>query len=235
MKRFFASITFALFALVGNTAQAGIPVIDGANLVQAVQQVLAWQQQYQQMVQQYQQLQQQYASITGSRGLGNILNNQALQGVVPADVSTVYQAIQQGGGQGLTGAAQAIRNATKVYDCQGRTGTDLSTCQAFLNTNSQSQAYSQGASNLLTQRVSQIQSLQDQINSTSDPKAIAELQARLTAEVAQVNNDANRLAVLKAMADEQDRAAQQAIKERELKNLALTSNGSDTFHYQPPQ
>ena len=33
-------------------AQAGIPVIDAANLAQAIQQVLAWAQQYQQMVQQ---------------------------------------------------------------------------------------------------------------------------------------------------------------------------------------
>ena len=234
MKRFFALIIFTIVTLTGNTAQAGIPVIDKTAIVQAIQQVLAWQQQYQQMVQQYQQLQQQYASLTGSRGLGDIINNPALHGVVPADVKTVYQAIQQSGGQGLTGTAQAIRDATKVYDCQGRSGTDLSTCQAFLNTNAQSQAFSQNALNLLTQRVTQIQGLQSQINTTGDPKAIAELQARLTAEVAQVNNDSNRLAVLRAMADQQDRAAQQALKERELKNLALTSDGSETFHFQLP-
>ena len=85
----------------------------------------------------------------------------------------------------------------------------------------------------LTQRATQIQSLQEQINATSDPKAIAELQARLQVETVQVNNDSNRLMIMRAMSDSADRASQQALKEQELKNLALTSDGTDTFVYKP--
>jgi type IV secretion system protein VirB5 len=75
--------------------------------------------------------------------------------------------------------------------------------------------------------------LQGQINATSDPKSIAELQARLQVETVQVNNDSNRLAIMRAMGESADRAAQQALKEQELRNLALTSDGTDTFVYKP--
>lgn len=226
-------ITFTLLTLAGASSNAVLPVLDTANVAQAIAQVNAWKKQYDQMTQQYKQLQDQHAAITGSRGLGNILNDPALKGVVPADAAKILEAIQGKGGAALTAHAVSIRNSTKVYDCEDRHGADKASCQAFLNTNAQNQAYQQDAMTLLSQRSDQIQSLQGRINTTVDPKAIAELQARLLAEASQVSNDANRLAIMKAMSDSADRAAQQAIKERELHNLSLTSDGSDTFVYKP--
>ena len=74
---------FVLSAAVGS-AHAGVPVIDVANLFQAVQQVAAWLQQYEQMVESIQQLRNQYAqlqttynSMTGNRGLGTILSRRS--------------------------------------------------------------------------------------------------------------------------------------------------------------
>ena len=61
-------------------ASAGMPVIDVANLAQAIQQVLSWgqqlqgmTQQYNELVQSYQQLQSTYDSLTGPRGMQNLL------------------------------------------------------------------------------------------------------------------------------------------------------------------
>src|SRR5882762_5359282 len=54
-------------------ASAGMPVIDVANLAQAIQQVLSWGQQLQGMTQQYTQLQSTYSSLTGPRGMQNLL------------------------------------------------------------------------------------------------------------------------------------------------------------------
>src|ERR1700676_2037088 len=54
-------------------ACAGMPVIDVANLAQAIQQVLSWGQQLQGMTQQYQQLQSTYNSLTGPRGMQALL------------------------------------------------------------------------------------------------------------------------------------------------------------------
>ena len=50
LKKFFGAIAITLGLVAGTPAHAGIPVIDAANLAQAIQQMMAWAQQYQQMV-----------------------------------------------------------------------------------------------------------------------------------------------------------------------------------------
>lgn len=235
MKRLLVAVAFLLSTVFSNTAHAGIPVIDAANLAQAIQEVLAWAQQYEQMVQQIHQMEQQYQSVTGVRGLGDILNNPLLQQVVPSDVATIFNGINTSGYAGLTTAAQGIRSATMKYNCENMAGDSQVACQAVLNTNAQQQAYQQNALQIITQRVSQIQSLQSQINATQDPKAIAELQARIAAENTQVTNDANRIAVMQALAQSQQQAAEQALRERTLKMLSAdTPTVAKTIQYQLP-
>lgn len=242
IKRFFAAILVAGSITISPAAHAGIPVLDAANLTQAILDVLAWAEQYgqmieqiEQMTQQYDQMVQQYDSLTGSRGLGDILNNQALQGVVPANLASTYASINSGGYSGLTSAAKSLRDASKIYNCEDRTGDAQVACQSILNSNSQNQANLQNALDLVQQRTSQIQSLQSQINSTSDPKAIAELQARIQSENTQVSNDANRIALMKATADAQQQAADQAHKERWLKNVSQGTNSAiRSMTYQAP-
>lgn len=242
MKKLFATLAVLVSLFGSPAAHAGIPVLDAANLAQAIMEVLAWGEQYGQMVeelaqleQQYNQMVQQYDSMTGSRGLGDILNNQALQGVVPANLASTYASINSGGYSGLTSAAKSLRDASKIYNCEDRTGDAQVACQSILNSNSQTQANLQNALDLALQRTSQIQSLQSQINSTSDPKAIAELQARIQAENTQVSNDANRIALMKATADAQQQAADQAHKERWLKNVSQGTNSAiRSMTYQAP-
>ena len=213
--------------------QAAFPVIDIANLEQALNQIAAWKQQYEQMAAQYKQLERQHAAMTGSRNLGQIANNPALHDIVPQNVGNFYFNIHQRGSAGLSPHGQIIRQQTKIYDCEDRRGQDQITCQASLNNNAQLQAMGENAMAIVNQRVTQIQSLQSQINSTQDAKAIAELQARLQVETTQVNNDANRLTVMKLLSETSDRTAEQALREQQLKNLALNTDGSENFVYVP--
>lgn len=234
MKSNLAVLMFFAAYITAGPAGAAMPVIDAANLTQAINQVNAWKSQYQQMFQQIQQLQQQIKSSTGSRGLGNIVNNPQMQRAVPPEVLKIYSAVQSlQSNSGMTANARLIREASKIYDCENRSGGDLARCHGLLNSNAQLQAFGLDALKVVNQRVQQIQSLQDQIDSTNDSKSIAELQARLQAENTQVSNDASRLMLLRTLADAADRAAQQAIKEREMRSLSLTSDGSDTFIYHP--
>jgi type IV secretion system protein VirB5 len=212
---------------------AAFPVIDIANLAQAINQIAAWKQQFEQMSAQYKQLERQYAAVTGSRNLGQIVNNPALRDIVPQNVGNFYFNIHQRGSAGLSPHGQAIRQQTRIYDCENRRGQDQITCQAALNNNAQLQAMGENAMTIVNQRVTQIQSLQNQINSTQDAKAIAELQARLQVETTQVNNDANRLTVMKLLSETSAHTAQQALRERQLKNLALNTDGSENFVYKP--
>jgi len=216
-----------------NSAYAQYAVLDSANLAQAKQQVQSWSKQYNQMTDQLTQLKQLYASTTGNRGFGSMVNNPQLQGTVPPDLVQTYAALQKNGAGGLTSDAQMIRDQAKVYNCDNRSGTDLLTCQRILNGLAQQQALLQNALNLTGARADQIRSLQDKVSTTTDAKSIAELQARLQVESLQVNNDANRLQLMRALAEASDRSAEQAIHEKEMRSLSLHSDGSDTFHFVP--
>src|SRR5450631_519124 len=242
VKRFVFSFLFVGILFSSTKAHAGIPVIDAAALIEAVMQVVSWIEQADQMVEQIdtmgeqlQQAQQQYQSATGTRNLGDIFNNKQLQGVVPTHLKSVYGSINSGGYNSLTSDAKTLRSANMIYNCADRTGDSKTMCEAILNTPYQNQAYQQNALDLTQQRVTQIQSLQDSISTTQDPKAIAELQARIQAENVQVSNDANRIALMQAMAASQQQAAQQADHERVLKMLAKdTPSSLDSFVYQMP-
>ncbi|WP_457326255.1 type IV secretion system protein, partial [Roseateles sp. P5_E11] len=74
--------TLALAASAVTSSAQGIPVIDVANLVQTVQQVMNDITKINNQVQQITRLQAQLTSINGARNLGDIFNNPALKNYV---------------------------------------------------------------------------------------------------------------------------------------------------------
>ncbi|MDI9235175.1 type IV secretion system protein [Limnohabitans lacus] len=80
-------LTHAILALSITTSafSQGIPVIDVAAIVQAIEQVRAWEGQYQQMMQSLQQQQQLIQNTTGSRQLGQV-SNAITSTVLPPDI-----------------------------------------------------------------------------------------------------------------------------------------------------
>lgn len=223
----------SVIVFMHGAANAQFAVIDVAGLTQAIKQVEAWEKQYKQMTEQQNQLKHQLNAATGSRGLGGLSSNPLLQGTVPSDLPEMYKALQSRGWSGLSTAGQAIRLQSKIYNCENRSGEALITCQRLLNNGAQQQALLQQALALTTARSAQIQTLQQHINATSDPKSIAELQARLQVETTQVGNDANRLVLMQGLAAAADRSAEQAMREKVLHSLSLNTNGSETFHFVP--
>ena len=83
MKKLTLSLILAGGLSLSSAAFAQIPVTDGASIGQQiaaqVETIAKWKLQYDQMVSQIDQAKQQYESLTGSRGLGNIMNNPALR------------------------------------------------------------------------------------------------------------------------------------------------------------
>ncbi len=61
-------------------------------------------------------MKQQYESLTGSRNLGQILNNAALRDYLPNDWQGVYDAVKSGGYSGLSGRALSIYEGNKAFD-----------------------------------------------------------------------------------------------------------------------
>ena len=205
----------------------GIPVIDVANLVQTIQQVLNDITEINNQVQQIVQLQNQLKSINGMRNLGNILNNPMLRNYVPAEAYTVVNAVNSAGYAGLTGTAKALRDAGMVYNCMDLAGAARTSCQAALAQPYQVKGLLQDAMKSAAGRLAQINSLMDRVNFTSDQKAVLEIQARIGAENALLAHEVSQVQMLQGMADSDERIARSRDRERQYETLGRTGRISD--------
>ena len=206
-------------------AFAGIPTIDVAAIAQAVKQVQAWAQQYQQMTDQAQQLQKQIDGGTGGRGMSALQNDpeyQKARRTLPPDAQQVL-GLSSGGSYGnLAGSISNIKKSASTLNSSSFTSPaaanqwDADLTQASTNQAISMQAYSDAAP-----RLQNIENLMAQISQTQDPKAIAELQVRMSAEQAIIQNEQNRVQALALLVASQEKMSQ--LKAREV---SIRSAGS---------
>jgi type IV secretion system protein VirB5 len=214
--------------LAASNAQAqGIPVIDVANLVQTIQQVLNDITSIENQVQQINQLQSQINSINGIRNLGQVFNNPMLKNYVPAEAYTYLNAVNTSGYSGLNATAKALRDAGMVYNCMDLAGAARTDCQSALAQPYQKKGLLQDAMKSAAGRLTQINSLMDQINATSDQKAVQEIQARIAAENALLAHEVSQVQMLQGMADSEERIARSRERERQYQMLGRTGKVSD--------
>lgn len=239
MKVKFLSLTIAAVVVVAGLGftspvkASGVPVIDIANItnskLQHVEDIAKYVEQIAQLKSQLDQMKQQYASLTGSRNLGEILNNPALQDYLPTDWQEVYSKVQNGGYSGLTGSAAAIRDANAMFDaCKSKEGADKQLCERSAVKSAQDKAFALDAFDKAKDRWDQIAGLMRQINATTDPKSIAELQARITAEAAAVQNEQTKMQLYAMVAQAEDRLIERQVYERESQTWSNTGRGVDT-------
>jgi type IV secretion system protein VirB5 len=203
MKKWIAAVGIALSA-AASPAWAGIPVIDVAALVQAVQEVMnsvtQISHQVTQITNQYQQIQQmaeQLQSINGMRGLLNVANNPQLRDYIPQSAAQTLQDINSNGYGSLQGAARAARDAGMVYNClEIGNATERNTCQAQLAQPFQIRQYINDAMQRASQRMSQIEDLRVSAGATDDQKAIQEAQARIGVEQAMLLHELSQVQLL---------------------------------------
>lgn len=215
-------------SLVLNSSQAlaQIPVTDGVAIKTSVQQqvetMAKWKLQYDQMVSQIDQMKQEYQSITGVRGLGDVLNNPALRDYLPDDWQGVYDSVKSGGYAGLSGRAGQVYNDNKIYDtCVNHTNEQSRiSCEAQAVKGAQDKAFALDAYDKAKERLGQIDALMQEINRTQDPKSIAELQGRIAAEQALIQNEQTKLQMYSMVASAEDRLQQQRQLEINAKVLA---------------
>jgi type IV secretion system protein VirB5 len=217
-----------LIAMGANPARAGgIPVIDVANLVQTVQQVVNDITQINNQVQQITQLQNQLQSMNGIRDLGNVFNNPLLKNYVPAEAFTYLNAVNTSGYSGLNATAKLLRDAAMVYNCMDLTGDARTSCQAALAQPYQQKGMLQDAMKTAAGRLAQIQSLMTQINATTDQKSVLEIQARIGAENALLTHEVSQVQMLQGMADSEERIARSRERERQYEMLGRTGKVAD--------
>lgn len=181
----------------------GIPVIDGAaltqNMQQAMQRYMQMAEQIKNQVEQIEQLKKQVESLQGNRNMGNLLRNQA-QEQLPEEWKKVYSAAQQLNNKDLLSSKGYNADAdnqrlSKQFDLTIRAIKDSEI------------------------RMKNINALMDQINQTKDIKAAADLQNRIAAEQAVIQQNQTNLDMMERLMALQEKV--QAKKRAERDNCRL--------------
>ena len=210
----------AFNVMIASSGFAQIPVFDAESIAKSVEQLNKMQEQYQVLQQQYAQLQQQYQSMTGSRNLGNVLNDPKLQNYLPQDWQQANQDILKQGLSGLSNEGRALYDSNKIYDgCGHLTGQSATLCQSQAAQPFQDMANAQAGFETAKSRISQLNALAAQINATQDPKSIAELQGRIAIEQALIQNEAVKMQLYAQAVDAQERIRKERSRQEYIQEL----------------
>lgn len=231
-------ITFTTLVALGSVipapARAGMPVIDTANLVQAMQQVVSWGQQLQAMAAHLQQLQHTYQSVTGPRGMQNLLPiTLRARNYLPPDYAELMTVINGTSTTyaRLAGQVQALIQTNAVLSI-GRIATLSPQAQQLLAQGRQTAAtlamLSQQTHANASTHFTALQGLIAALGSTADTKASADLQGRIQSE--QVMTQTNQI---KTEAMYQTVQAQELARQQAAREFAVASLGDFQSRYQP--
>lgn len=199
---------FAAVVLAGTSLQASAQWIvnDPINTLQAIKQVAAWAEQYQQMRTQIDHMTNQYKAFTGTRGMEGVLP--PMGSALPSDWAQSMKS--------LSSLAQQIRQSQAVLTPQQAAHMSQQ-LQHFLaqaqNLSAANQAMAQTAFNDAAARQSRLQTLTAALAKTEDPKAAYDLANRIGIEHAALLKDQNQLEAAASAAAAQDRAQRLMISQ----------------------
>ncbi|MNX25037.1 Type IV secretion system protein virB5 precursor [compost metagenome] len=222
--RWRARFTAFLSAVLLSNAMApvhasGIPVVDGASIadraIKHVETLAKYAEQIEVLKGQLENQKRQLESLTGTRNLGDILNNPAIRDALPADAREILRA-SNGGVGGISDVVERIEREERLTGNYEQDKKNLDARAEKLAV--RSQAMMEQTQKAMTARVKQVDQLQAKINQTQDPKAIADLQARLLVEQANIQADQTRADTLTRQID-----AEQALMEQQAQKLADSS------------
>jgi type IV secretion system protein VirB5 len=215
MKTVPALILLSLLSVLGvcPRAEAQWAVVDVGAIAQLVREVQQMEQALQTAQSQLSQAQAEYNSITGPRGMQNLLpgiNRNYLPGTwsqLPTALATPL------GSQISANAVLTPAQVSALSPAEQQLLTGARTNAALLQVASQ-QAYSTTSS-----RFASVQALISAIGSATDQKGILDLQARIAAEQGMLQNDHTKLSVLYQAAQAQEWARRQAAREQAVASV----------------
>jgi type IV secretion system protein VirB5 len=199
-------------------SRAQFAVIDVGAIVQLVQQVATLERQLQTAEATLTNAQQQFQAITGNRGMQNLLST-TNRNYLPTNWSQLSAAVGQTGGayQALSVATQSLMVANAVLTPQQVASLSPAE-QTQLQAARQSAALLQSTSRQsLANTSGQFASLQQLISSipsATDQKGALDLQARIQAEQAMLQNENTKMTVLYQTLQAQEWARKQAAREQ---------------------
>ncbi len=187
------AVGIALSAVFMHPAYAaGIPTIDAATIAQLQEQLLTARDQLNNLTDQLATARSQLAAFTQSSGYGNIVGNPDTRNQLRAALpSNARDLLDRSGGSSLDSDVSRITDQVMGPVNFREDRQDLS--RQALNIEATSKAMSERAYDSMTRRLANVDALQDKINQTTNPKEIAELQARIQIEQANIQAEQARI------------------------------------------
>lgn len=221
-----AGAALAMGLTVAPAAHAQWAVIDVAAIRQMVVQIEYWRQQISAMQREFEQLQRTHAALTGSRGMEALLPlTDAERNYLPSDWSEVAQVLAGRSAEysALAAAVEAGISERAVLSPERLAAMSEAERLSVVEARRASmglavmmrEAYSQAG-----ERFSSLAQLVEAIGRADDAKAIADLQGRIAAEQAMLENEQAKLAVMAQVA-----AADAQLREQQLRELAIAGHG----------
>jgi type IV secretion system protein VirB5 len=225
MKRYHAFVLIVACVLAAPGVQAAMAVVDIRAIAQMRSQLQALQNQLTTARNQLTQAQQQYQSMIGTRGMERLLSGTA-RNYLPPDWAALEAAVRgaESSYNALASQVDSLLRGNAVLT-PAQTAHLAAESRAQLEADRRSvammQVTSRQALQASSQRFTSLQGLIDAIPTATDTKAALDLQARIAAEQAMLQNEHTKLMVLHQAAMAEEKAQQQRARE-----LAIANYGS---------
>jgi type IV secretion system protein VirB5 len=209
-------------------ARAQFAVIDVGAIVQLVQQVATLQQQLQTAENQLSQAQQEFQSMTGGRGMQNLLSG-TNRNYLPSTWTQLQAAMTQTGGaySALSAGIQSLITANAVLtpaQVASLSPVEQSQLLAARRSAATLQMTSRQAMQTTSARFASLQQLINAIPSASDQKGILDLQARIQAEQSMLQNENTKINVMYQSAQADEWARNQQVREQAIASVGSLRN-----------
>lgn len=213
------------------SVHAQIPVTDTAAISKSwtahLAEIAKWAEQLRAMEQQYSQLKMQYNSITGARGMGQLMNNATRQ-ALPDDFTQSYNRLLTLGQGGASNDARIIYETIKKLDCARFQDSNAKLqCQAQAYAEPENAAFINNALKSSQERATQLHQLVSQIDSATDLKAATDLSNRIAAEQSMLQNEQTLVSL--ALAQRQSQSSLMAQASAEEGKRAIKENTANPF------
>lgn len=192
----------SLAGVTGKAAYAsGIPVVDASAVAQQIIQVKHMVTQIQEMKNQLDTAKKELESISGSRGLANLINS-AYDTGLDVDIDSIL-------------ASEGLEQALQY-------GLDSGLGEIFNTQNANAAKWlgqSQAALKQAQDRFGELSGLIAKVNSSPDQKDILDLQARIEAESVMLLNESLKIAMMQSQAEARRQVAEQQMRQRAVNSV----------------
>ena len=225
LKRALPMMACLVGLAVAPPSNAQWAVVDVGAITQLIQEISYWKQQIQAMSSQLNQLQSTYDAMTGNRGMQNLLPiTPQTRNYLPTNWQGLIATLN--GLSGSYGALSAQLNSTLSANAiltpaqlSRLSPQEQAQLQSSRNSAALMQATSQQALQASSQRFTSLQQLINAIPTATDQKGALDLQARIAAEQAMLQNEQTKIQTLNQALQADERARQQRAQELSISNL----------------